>query len=97
MTDDLVIGARWSQKNAVGMTIDADEVEAICAMADRIEELEARLANASVALKQALDSLSFAAHELAAQAHIPEEDSEMLRDRISCVVTTIAKIKGKQP
>ena len=65
--------------------------------ADRIEELEARLANASVALKQALDSLSFAAHELAAQAHIPEEDSEMLRDRISCVVTTIAKIKGKQP
>ena len=63
----------------------------------RIEELEARLANASVALKQALDSLSFAAHELAAQAHIPEEDSEMLRDRISCVVTTIAQIKGEQP
>ena len=65
--------------------------------ADRIEELEAKLAYASVALQQALCSLSFAAHELAAQAHIPEEDSEMLRDRISLVVTAIAKIKGEQP
>ena len=60
-------------------------------------ELEAKLAYASVALQQALDSLSFAAHELAAQAHIPEEDSEMLWDRISLVTATIAKIKGEQP
>ena len=85
MTDDLVKRLRF-----LGPPIEKEA-------ADRIEELEAKLAYALVALQQALDSLSFAAHELAAQAHIPEEDSEMLWDRISLVTATIAKIKGEQP
>lgn len=95
MSDDLVKRLRAYEGKGFETTACYNGTRSEAAY--RIEELEARLANASVALKQALDSLSFAAHELAAQAHIPEEDSEMLRDRISCVVTTIAKIKGKQP
>ena len=58
MSDELVIAARWSQKNAVGMTIDADEVEAICAMADRIEELEAKLVAADPRVKALVDRAS---------------------------------------
>jgi len=92
MSDDLVKMARLAQHDE-RMSTGALYGD----LADRIEELEAKLAYALVALQQALDSLSFAAHELAAQAHIPEEDSEMLWDRISLVTATIAKMEGEQP
>ena len=46
MCDDLIAGAKWTLENAAGMTLDNEEVRQLCDMADRIEELEAKLAKA---------------------------------------------------
>ena len=112
MSNDLVIGARWSQKNAVGMTIDADEVGAICAMADRIEELEGQLQSV---LDRETSILRYYDAKLdAADAQIktavwaltdigdgePEWPDEPARELDWCrdrANRTIAKIKGEQP
>lgn len=47
------------------------------------------------ALTGALDSLLFAQAEIKAQAAIPEDDSEMMQDRIDAARAAIAKARGQ--
>jgi len=92
--DDLVKRALYALDDMQGR-VDATKLQVFQECIDRIEELEAKLAKAVVALEGGLDSLLFSAAEIEAQAHIPLEDAEILRCRIDLIRATLAELKGQ--
>lgn len=71
---------------------DASDLDHIAlGLFDRIEAFEAENRRLLEALKQSLDSLTFAQAELQAQAAIPEADGRILQGRIDLVRGVLAQ------
>jgi hypothetical protein len=85
---------KWAPTHGQGSFSDKSEYEAYL---DGYCESIAKTAAPDLyeALKAALDGLIFSAAEIKAHACIPEEDTEMLQERIDRARAALAKSRGE--